>query len=343
MIGRFVGRVFPLVEKELDRWRLKAAACPDEVLAGQALASIQSKRFHAQGGSVYALYPGVERESFVAFVVALQTISDYLDNLCDRAGCEDEDAFRQLHLAMTEALSPGQPPSDYYKYYPHKEDGGYLRDLVLECQSHLARLPGYALVQKDGLYLAGLYSQLQTYKHLPPEVRGIKMEAWTEPYLRDFSDVSRWEFAAATGSTLGMFMLCAAAADPGLTPVAVSRIKEAYFPWISGLHILLDYFIDQQEDVETGDLNFISYYKNQEECRQRLGRFLEKSLDHAQELPQSLFHLTVIQGLLAMYLSDPKVNNGDVGAISSDLLCLAGKRTRFFHTVCKMLRKKKIL
>ncbi|MDA8234185.1 MAG: tetraprenyl-beta-curcumene synthase family protein [Clostridia bacterium] len=343
IIVKFVGWVFPLVDEELGRWRLKAAASPDEVLAAQALASIRDKRFHAQGGSVYALYPGVEMKGFVALVVALQTISDYLDNLCDRVGLEDEKAFRRLHLAMTEALSPGVDPSDYYTYYPHHEDGGYLQELVRECQSQVAKLPGYFLVQEDVLFLAGLYSDLQTYKHLPLAIREEKMIEWLEPYMVGNPDFSKWEFAAATGSTLGMFMLCAAAANPRLTREEAARIKEAYFPWVSGLHILLDYFIDQQEDEGTGDLNFITYYPNRQQCGERLGWFLEQSLIKVKKLSQPLFHLTVIEGLLAMYLSDPKTGQEPVRTVSAQLLRTAGRRTGLFHGLCKFLRKKKVI
>ena len=343
IIMNFVGRIFPLVDEELDRWRLKAKACPDGILAAQALASIGDKRFHAQGGSVYALYPGVEKRGFVALVVALQTISDYLDNLCDRVGLEDEKAFRQLHLAMTEALSPGVKPSDYYAFYPHREDGGYLVELVMECQQHLAKLPGYPLVQGDVLYLAGLYSELQTYKHLPLALREEKMSQWLDPHLADYPDLSRWEFAAATGSTLGMFMLCATASNPRLSPKEVAQIREVYFPWISGLHILLDYFIDQQEDEGTGDLNFVAYYQERQECGERLGWFLEKSLKHAKKLSHPLFHLTVLEGLLAMYLSDPKAGQEPARAVSVQLLRTAGPRTGLLHGLCRLLRRKKII
>lgn len=99
----YVKKVFPLVNKELDNWVTIVQSSPAELLREQALASIKLKRFHAQGGSVYALYPNVEMQSAVRFIVALQTISDYLDNLCDRTGIQDELTFRQLHMSMIDA------------------------------------------------------------------------------------------------------------------------------------------------------------------------------------------------------------------------------------------------
>lgn len=343
LISKFVKEVFPQVEAELERWRVRVRVCPDRVLAAQAAASISAKRFHAQGGSIYALYPGVDPKGFTGFVVALQTISDYLDNLCDRAGVTDETAFRQLHLAMEEALIPDGPVSDYYCFYPYRNDGGYLESLVRECRQQVSRWPAYALVRDEVTGLARLYSELQTYKHLPHEVREGRMVQWAQPYLERSGGLSCWEFAAATGSTLGIFALCAGAANPGLTPGEVERIKQAYFPWVCGLHILLDYFIDQEEDREGGDLNFIFYYVNQAECAKRLSWFLETALRQIEELNHPLFHRTVLEGLLAMYLSDPKAVRGEVRGTSRSLLSAGGGRATILHGLCRILRWRKTI
>jgi tetraprenyl-beta-curcumene synthase len=341
LIRKLVQKVFPQVEVELDGWRDRIKTCPDEVLATQALASISTKRFHAQGGSVYALYPGVEQQGFIRFVVAFQTISDYLDNLCDRAGVAEEAAFRQLHLAFEEALSVDGPISEYYCFYPHGEDGGYLAGLVQECRQQLSRWPAYSVVQHEVIRLARLYSQLQTYKHLSREVREEKLRLWAQPHLEIMAGLSCWEFAAATGSTLGIFVLCAMSSNPNLKVEEVEKVIGAYFPWVCGLHILLDYFIDQQEDREGGDLNFVFYYADSVVCQQRLTWFLETALQQISHLEYSLFHQTVLIGLLAMYLSDPKAAQEEVGDISSSLLSTGGRRARMFHNFCKVLRWRK--
>lgn len=343
LILKFVGQVFPMVNRELAGWREHAGrqACPQ--LAEQALASIRDKRFHCQGGSIYSLYEGVSTPDFIRLVVALQTISDYLDNLCDRAGISDEAAFRQLHLAMTAALDPGAPLQDYYRHYPFHDDGGYLAALVRTCQQETAKLPAYPVVKPYVLRLAGLYSELQTYKHLDPTVREAKMHAWVACHLGAYPGITGWEFAAATGSTLGMFMLCAAAANPRLTAAQAQRFDAAYFPWISGLHILLDYFIDAAEDRAHGDLNFVAYYRSDAEITQRLTLFLREALARAAALPAHPFTETVIYGLVAMYLSDPKTEAPRERAIKQALLAAAGPYARFVHWLCRLLRRSKIL
>lgn len=338
LINPFVRKVFPRVNSELIHWAdyPRSNSCPE--LQKQALSSITHKKFHCQGGSIYSLYQGVLTNDFIILVVALQTISDYLDNLCDRTGIADEQAFRQLHLAMTDALDPEACPQDYYAFYPEKNDGGYLTSLVKTCQTQLANLPSYQLVKSDLLKLARLYSDLQTYKHLDPSIREQKMTDWIGLHSNHYPQITDWEFAAATGSTLGMFMLCAAASDKNLTANTVVQISMAYFPWISGLHILLDYFIDTAEDQANGDLNFVTYYTDESQMLSRLTLFTEQALFQAQTLPQPLFHKTVVQGLLAMYLSDPKTNHPKEQVVKKALLKVAGRYTTFMYMLCKLLR-----
>lgn len=343
MIFCFLRSVLPLVNKELNGWQLFAAAnIPDKELKRQALASIRAKRFHCQGGSFYSLYPGVDTKEFIAFVVALQTISDYLDNLCDRASVFDEKAFAQLHLAMTDAVDPAAAPKDYYAYYPFKEDGGYLARLVGVCQEILRRLPAYPLVKKAVLQAALLYSRLQTYKHILPAKREKAMLAWLSQ-ANNFPGLSPWEFAAATGSTLGIFMLAAVAYQPDLTEKKVRDTTEAYFPFICGLHIQLDYFIDQNEDRENGDLNFIFYYRDQEEVKHRLSLFFKESLHQADRLPHAYFTKTIVQGLAALYLSDDKINTPEQKQIRGALLDVSGRFAKLLYLLCCILRKKHVL
>ena len=343
LLVRFVWKVFPLVNRELYHWQQYAATHGAPELSGQALASIRSKKFHCQGGSVYSLYPGVSTADFVRLVVALQTISDYLDNLCDRAGIADETAFRQLHLAMTDALDPERPLHDYYAAYPYKDDGGYLSALVMACRAEVAKLPAYHLVKQEALRQASLYSKLQTYKHLDPSIREQQLLSWIKPLLPACPGITAWEFAAATGSTLGLFMLCAAAANPKLTAREAAIIGQAYFPWINGLHILLDYFIDAAEDSQSGDLNFVAYYADSQEILTRLQFFICQARTQTGILPEPAFVRTVVDGLLAMYLSDPKTNRPAERAIRDSLLHSSGWYAACMYRLCGWLRKKQIL
>lgn len=342
MIQQFLTKVLPSVNQEVNYWQAYAKQNMHGELQTQALSSIAGKRFHCQGGNFYSIYPGVPTEEFIKFIVALQTISDYLDNLCDRAAVTDAAAFKQLHLAMTDALDPDAALHPYYASYPFKEDGGYLNNLVITCQSIIKNIPNYPLVKPSILKFAALYCELQTYKHIDPALREEAMLKWLNE-CNTTDTLTNWEFAAATGSTLGMFVLAAIAYQPTLTKNEVEAVTDAYFPWICGLHIQLDYFIDQAEDRLNNDLNFIFYYKNAAQISYRLRMFYREAYARAEFTPHNFFTKTIVQGLLALYLSDKKIKTPTEKAIRNDLLNQAGVSAKLLYGFCKVLRHQKVL
>lgn len=336
---RHIARVLPLVDRELAQWSERARSIPDPALAAQATASIAHKRFHCEGGSVFAAWskdgPGAEGAALVRFIVALQTISDYLDNLGDRTGSLDPRDFRQLHQAMLDAVSPGTAPAgDYYRFHPHQDDGGYLDALVGTCREVLSSLPRYETVRLRVTRLVRLYTDLQCYKHAEPDQRVPALQAWFDRHSSGYPGLKWWEFAAACGSTLGVFALVAEAAR-SIPVEAKERLEAAYFPWIAGVHILLDYFIDQEEDRRENDLNFVSFYSSASEAAGRMGWLLGQALHHARGLADPPFHLTVIEGLLGLYLSNPKVREQGIEGVARELLARGGVRARIVHAYCR--------
>jgi len=322
--------VLPGVRRELDRIRQTAERIPDPELRRQALASMSGKQFHCEGGAVYAAVGDADlRRVLIPLIVAFQTISDYLDNLCDRSTSMDAGDFRLLHQSMIDAVTPGAEPKNYYALRREQDDGGYLHALVRQCQSCIDRLPSYPLVRDAVRRLVGLYRDLQVYKHIAPRLREGQLKAWWQIHRATGRDL-RWnEFAAATGSTLGVFALFQAACDPELDRSVTDRIVSAYFPYICCLHIMLDYLIDQTEDEAGGDLNFCSYYENGGQMTERLLWIAEQARRSAFTLPSPRFHLMVVEGLIALYLSDPKVRDRRV-ADTARALMRKGPLVRFF-------------
>lgn len=339
----YIFRVLPMVEKELNVWRKVVASIPDEELRKQAAASIDKKRFHCQGGSVYALYTPLQGHRMITFIVALQTISDYLDNLCDRVSDADGQSFAVLHGAMKSAVDASVPANDWYKNYPYRDDGCYLDYLVRSSQRVITFLPGYQDVREEILNLVSLYSELQVYKHLGHNVREEALIGWFNHHQSLAPGVEWWEFAAAAGSTLGVFALAAMAAGGNVSAKESELLMDCYFPWVCGIHILLDYFIDVDEDKEHGDLNFVSYYPTPKDMEDGLLRFLDESLSRVETLPRSAFHSTVIKGLLALYLSDPKALHPARKKVAQRLLRRGGKEALWLHKVCLGLRKQGVI
>lgn len=327
--------VFPAIHKRLNYWKGRAENIPNEELRRQALASISSKQFHCEGGGIYALLaPEDLREDIYDFIVAYQTISDYLDNLCDRSVSLDGENFRQLHRSMQDAIIGSSSTDNYYIHQDDQDDGGYLNALVEMCQVSLAKLPGLVAFQQGMLKLCSLYCDLQVHKHIVIDKRLDALTSWWNSYKLDYPDLKWYEFAAATGSTLGIFYLAALATSPSRS-VKTQEVLAGYFPYVQGLHILLDYLIDQAEDSEVNDLNFCFYYENEEEKVNRISYIYQKAKDGMERLPDAKFHLMIIDGLLGMYLADRKVaEQKPVQKIAKQLLRQGTWQSKFFYLNC---------
>lgn len=338
ILSKYIFIVLPKVNKRLKYWRRRALRIEDEVLRTQALNSLTTKDFHCHGGSVYAVINDGQN-NLLDLIVAYQTICDYLDNLCDRAGVTEEKAFVTLHQALIDALTPDSTFTDYYSDYSYSQDNGYLKELVTSCKGAISNLPSYHIIYKDVVYLAELYINLQVKKHLDWSIREGVLKDWAEHNSKTYPFIKWQEYAAASGSTLAIFALFNLATKPEIKTSEVQAILNGYFPWICGLHILLDYFIDQEEDIKGGDLNFTFYYKNSEEMLDRLKFFVRNSILLASSLPQENFHQMVVEGLLAMYLSDEKVKRNDKKQVSMELIRETGRNTKNIYHICGLVRK----
>ncbi|MFD1020567.1 tetraprenyl-beta-curcumene synthase family protein [Thalassobacillus hwangdonensis] len=342
MMGQVYVNIFPKVKKELNGWRERAEAIPDKELRKQALASIDSKTFHCEGGSIYALLAQDQWQDAVRFIVAYQTISDYLDNLCDRSVSLDPVDFRMLHESMTDALSPGNALKDYYHYRDNDGDGGYLRDLVSTCQRVLEKYPDYAFAQTHVKELGFLYNDLQVHKHVVEEERIPRLKNWFAENKHLCPDMGWYEFSACTGSTLGIFCLVSYSLGGTMSKELAEQVGQSYFPFMQGLHILLDYYIDQQEDQIEGDLNFCSYYDDSDQMETRFVHFVQETNRRVSNLPDSAFHQMIHEGLVGMYLADEKVDQLEFGKqFVRKLLKVSGRKAKFFYYNTKMYNKLK--
>lgn len=309
LMYRMYRYILPGVRRELGKWRIKAEQIPDPELRKQAIASMTSKEFHCLGGSVYATGNLTRRQDLIALITAFQTISDYLDNLCDRSTSMSMEDFRSLHQSMLDSIDPQAEQHDYYAHREEKEDGGYLSGLVSECQHIVRKLPHYDVVQPYVKQLVELYCDLQVYKHIDPSKREQALLAWWNEHRDRTPDLSWNEFAAAAGSTLGVFILFLVAGESRLNEETAKSVYEAYFPYVCSLHILLDYLIDQDEDERGGDLNFCSYYTDNSQTAERLEYMADMAKTACDHVPGARFHEMIIEGLMALYLSDPKVKS----------------------------------
>jgi tetraprenyl-beta-curcumene synthase len=214
--------------------------------------------------------------------------------------------------------------------FPRGEDGGYLQGLVKDCREALRGNVAFARSREWALELTKLYIDLQSFKHLERETGEEKLAALYQRHRHRYPGLHWWEFAAACGSTLGVFVLTASPVDP-------EAVCRAYMPWVNGFHILLDYFIDQEEDARHGDMNLVSYHGKQEEQVRRLLWFYQRSRQAVRGL-ESPFHAMVVDGLLALYLSDAKARSPRLARATRSLLHSAYLRARVLERMARTLR-----
>nr|WP_263325362.1 tetraprenyl-beta-curcumene synthase family protein [Neobacillus sp. Marseille-Q6967] len=332
LMSRVYRHILPAVHQELSYWKSRAMEIPNHELRTQALASIEDKTFHCEGGAILALMAKEDYKKAVRFIVAYQTISDYLDNLCDRSTSLDPADFAALHQSMIDALSLEGEPKNYYHLRKDQNDGNYLNDLAETCRNVLKELKHYDLIRDYLLELCEYYCDLQVHKHVKQEERVPRLEKWFHHHQAQLPEMEWFEFSACSGSTLGIFCLVSYAMREDFNAKDAENIRKGYFPYIQGLHILLDYFIDQEEDKREGDLNFCFYYKNQETLFKRLKHFILMADRHTEFLPHKKFHQLINRGLLGIYLSDRKVRKQkNVRKLAKGIIKAGGAISYFFY------------
>ena len=326
-MARFLLVVVPTASRALAAIRARAARIPDAALRAQALASIDGKAFHVQGGCILATFlRGRGAARYVRLIAALETIYDYLDNLCDRLPDLTPDAYPTLHEALLDALDDRREPAAYYRDGPAGDDGGYLRSLVDDVRAAARALPRYPAVRERLLDVAGSYVRLQALKHTAAGVREDACARWFAEERERFGDFAWWEFAAACGSSLPVFALLFLAAQPHLEPAAIEATFAAYFPNLSALHILFDYFIDQAEDREHRELNFVACYPSADVAVARMSELIRRSRAQIAGLRDPGRHEFLLRAMCLFYLTHPKVFDQGLDRDSVRILAALDRR-----------------
>lgn len=317
--ARFLRTVVPLAADALANIEARAEAIPDALLRHEALASVCEKAYHVAGASILATFlPPVAREHYVRIVAPLESIYDYLDNLCDRHPHVPVEAYSVLHRALADALDPTAALGDYYALGPSGDDGGFLTWLVQNVRAGLTQLAGYEHLLPHFREAAALYADLQTYKHLPEARRDAACIAWFDSHKGRFPGLTWWEFASAAGS---QFHVYAPLYEAFLGNFArIDDVYNAYFPNLSALHVLLDYFIDQDEDLLHDELNFVACYDSPDAFRERAATLAASATADLNKLSGYRAHAFVLRVMALFYLTHPKVYQQGLDAEAQALL-----------------------
>jgi tetraprenyl-beta-curcumene synthase len=304
--------VFPAVRRELRHWLSRASEIPDPVLRRFALEAQRRKRGNVEGAAAFAAFVNpTSRPAVVRALVAFQTAYDYADILSEQPSHDPSANGLRLHQALLVALTPSAPHIDYYKHHPRHEDAGYFDELVDSCRFAVEALRSYAEVAEQALRAA---SRIVSYQRFNlSELRGghDALARWARAETPRDADLRWWETAASAGSSLAIFALIAAAAEPRVRSAEVAAMGDAYFPWVGALHTLLDSLVDRQEDAAAGHRSLLDYYSSPQEAATRLSLLAAESLSRIHTLPYSQQHVLLFAGMASNYLSAPEALRPD--------------------------------
>jgi tetraprenyl-beta-curcumene synthase len=301
--------VFPLVGRELQHWRERARQIPDPVLRRLALVTQRSERGNLEGAAAFAvLVPRAHRERVVRAVVAFQATYDYVDTLAEQPSADPVANGRQLHLALLSALDPRSDHADYYRHASGDRDNGYMRNLIDTCRFAFAALPSHASALEPALRAARRMIAYQSLNHDGRGEAHLALARWAAAATPAGTGLRWWETAAGAASSLTVFALIAAAAQPVFDARQAAATEHAYFPWIGALHVLLDSLIDRHDDVRAGQHCLIDHYASAEEAAARLSAIAARATRAAELLPRGVQHVTILTAMASFYLSAPSTS-----------------------------------
>ena len=328
----------PAVSRELRRWRSLAAAIPDQPLRDDALHALDSKRGHTDGAALFWTLPAHRDIALLRLLVAYEIIYDYLDNVSERSAAQGERNGRHLFKALVDALDPGRTPSDYYRYQPWRDDGGYLRMLVDACRAGCRELPSFAVVRPFIEREASHTPVLAINHGLAAAQRDATLEEWAADVSCHDPDLRWYEYTAAASQSVVTFALLALAADPRATHRLAAETYNAYFPWFAYAVTMLDSYVDQPEDELAGAHSYISHYPNPELGISRLCESAQLSARRLLALPHGERHAVILGCMIAMYLSKDSGRTTAMRPTTAQIAQAGGSLTRILLPILRCWR-----
>ncbi len=321
--------VFPRATREIGHWQRRAAQIPDPALRRLGIDSLR-ERSNIEGAAAFAAFaPRAHRGAVARALVAFQAAYNYADLLSEQP---HEDAIangRRLHEALPAALAatpdPCAPQLDYYALHPQHDDGGYLPELVATARAALSTLPSFPAVAGSARSAAERIVVFQSLNVGAAQGDHLALAEWAREHTPAESELQWWEVAAAAGSSLGVHVLIAAAAEQGLRPTEVAALDRAYFPWIGALHSLLDNLVDREEDVRTDQPSLVAYYASPAQAAARMRMLALDSVHRARALPRGRRHLLILAAMAGNYLSNPEANTPEVREVAHSVLEAIGE------------------
>lgn len=321
--------------REVHGWRSLAEQIPDEPTRDDALGALTRKRGQTDGAALFTILPRARNPALLRLLVAYQIIWDYLDSVHERSPGETNG--RQLHLALVDALEPDTARADYYKHHPWRNDGGYLDALVGLCRECCLLLPSYERL-RPFVVREARRAQVLALNHLAPARRDAALQAWSEGEFPSGHEASWFELSGACSAGLTIFALLALATEETFSQSEIERTQRAYFPWTSVVATMLDSYVDQGDDAESGDHIYIAHYASHALAIERVALLLDRCLREAAGLRDGERHIVIAASMAALYLSKDSARSPAMRESTERLAGAGGALTRALVPVLRLWR-----
>jgi tetraprenyl-beta-curcumene synthase len=326
------------VSRELRHWKALAEQIPDPRLRADAVGSLEDKRYYTEGAGMFWILPARRSPELLVLLVAYQTIANYIDYASERGAAHRGGPAGGLLRALVDAVDPDAPLDDYYAGHPWSDDGGYLAALVLRCRTACAALPRYHVARPLLLREARRAIALELC-HDPDDLRrDAALRALALREFRPADDVTWFEQAGSATSLLGVIVLLALAAEPVGDDHEFDAVIDAYIPWVGTLSLMLDSYIDQDDDARTASWSAVAYYPDPDAACARIAVLIRRVLADASRLPRGDRHVVIVSAMLAMYLTSDRATAGSMRGATPALLGASGQLTRRLVPVVRAWR-----
>lgn len=309
--------VFPRAGHELRRVRRRASQIRAPEARRLALEAL-GKRSNLEGAAAFATFvPWRRRGRTVRALVAFQAVYNYVDLLAEQPIADPVARAQRLHRALQAALDTNPVPAALPD--SDLDDDGLLAAMVERCRSSLSALPAHAVVASAA---RAATQRIVTFQSL--SLGGDDaLERWAESQIPPGSELAWWEVAGATGSSLLVHALIAAAASASLDDAQVAALERAYFPWPGALHSLLDSLVDEAEDAASAQVSLIACYDSPLLAARRMRWLAAEALIAARALPGARRHALLLTAMACSYVSVPWLG-GDARQIAREVRAALG-------------------
>lgn len=332
--------VYPLVDSKINEYKVYTGRIKMHATKAKALEALEKSRFDMAVSSVLCVYPNVDLVASTDIICSFQSITRYLNEICRHSQLNSEPFLRVIFSSLKDALNIRTEEFEkYFTFFPSKEDDGYLSILVEKCRQKVRLLPSFDAVRDYISAYLSLYIDLQILKFsCDDDNKGINLTSWSAAHGQKYPDISNWEFCLAVDSPLTLHLLLAMATIPELSEKDIEGALSVFFPWIAGVHKILEGYINYNDTAALGSqYNF--YYTNLKEYEDRIIYFIQKGTSDNRE--QSHLFRLLLKLLLSIYITHPKADTGMNKLTWKALVAAGGKNMFFYLGIVRFLRSMK--